>query len=77
MTSMTPQPITFNITIRDADHFYKIVRWLNEHVGRGTANWTIEGRVLRNISNAPLTRKVIIKHSTDFHKQAAVFLALL
>ena len=41
---------TFRVTIRDREHFYKIVKWLNENVGKGTEFWTMEGRVLKSLS---------------------------
>lgn len=37
------------VTFRDRKHFYSVVNWLNEHVGRGKENWTIHGRPLKVI----------------------------
>ncbi len=35
------------LTVRDRDHFYKIVHYCNKNYGRGSHYWTTAGRVLR------------------------------
>lgn len=46
--------------IRDIDHFYQIVRWMNKNVGRTTKTtkyWSMRGRVLRRV---PTNADIII-----------------
>lgn len=67
----------FRITVRDTVHFYKIVRWLNDNVGRGRTMWTMEGRVLRGLKDGKsVTRKVFI-YIDEFDTSAAMYLSLL
>lgn len=69
---------TFRVTIRDRDHFYKIVNWLNDNVGKGTQRWTMEGRVLKLLKNTgkPVSKLVYIFRQ-DFDPQSALYLNLL
>jgi hypothetical protein len=68
---------TFPITIRDSVHFYKVVNWLNEHVGKGEDKWTMEGRVLKILRQGkPVTRKVYI-FRPDFDIESSLYLSLL
>ena len=68
---------TFRVTIRDRDHFYKIVNWLNTNVGKGEDKWTMEGRVLRNLkAGKTVTPKVYI-FKEDFDTASSLYLNLL
>lgn len=69
-----------NIVFRDTDHFYKVVKWLNTHVGHGKENWTIDGRVLRLLKRkhaiGPVSRAVVIRNAS-FKADDALYLTLL
>lgn len=68
---------TFRVTIRDRDHFYKIVNWLNSNVGKGEDKWTMEGRVLKSLkAGNPVSPKIYI-FNPDLDGQAALYLSLL
>lgn len=68
---------TFAVTIRDRDHFYKIVNWLNTNVGKGEDKWTMEGRVLKSLKQGKsITRKVYV-FRPDFDAEASLYLSLL
>jgi hypothetical protein len=85
--STTPQPQvnlkeqnaaqSFDVTIRDREHFYKITKWLNTNVGTGKENWTIQGRVLRSLKEGKsVTRKVYI-FRPDLDEESSLYLSLL
>lgn len=68
---------TFRVTVRDREHFYKIVNWLNANVGKGKEQWTMEGRVLKLLKlGKPVTKAVYIFRQ-DFDPQSALYLNLL
>lgn len=67
---------SFRITIRDREHFYKIVNWLVANVGRGSDLWTMEGNVLRRLVSGPVS-PVIYIFQPDFDQESALFLSLL
>lgn len=68
---------SFNITIRDREHFYKIVTWLNKIVGRGEDKWTMEGRALKSLKmGKSITRKVYV-FQEDFDASSALYLSIL
>lgn len=68
---------TFRVTIRDRDHFYKIVNWLNTNVGKGTDKWTMEGRVLRNLKAGKTVSPKVYIFKEDFDESATLYLSLL
>jgi hypothetical protein len=72
------EPIaTFSVTFRDSDHFYRVVKALNEQAGHGKDNWTLDGRVRKHLRMGnPITRKVIV-YNPSFDKEHALFLALI
>jgi hypothetical protein len=37
------------LTIRDREHFYKVVTWCNRHIGHGKECWTVRSSVLRYV----------------------------
>lgn len=51
--------IKCNIIIRDVEHFYQIVKWLNKKCGSGRANWSMGGRILRHVRRGKSTETVI------------------
>ena len=68
---------TFRVTIRDRQHFYKIVNWLNENVGRGKDNWTMEGRVLRTLKGGKSASPKVYIFREDFDTSSSLYLTLL
>ena len=69
----------FRVTIRDTDHFYKIVSWLNTNVGKGTQYWTMEGhvlKVLRRNNGKTISPKIYIFRQ-DFDPESSLYLNLL
>lgn len=68
---------SFRVTIRDREHFYKIVNWLNLNVGRGTNNWTMEGRVLRAIKQGKQISPKIYIFKDNFDESSTLYLSLL
>ena len=47
----TEPKFQLKIAIRDRDHFYNIVRYLNKHVGKGKDNWNMTNGVLKKLNN--------------------------
>ena len=68
---------TFKVTIRDRDHFYKIVNWLNANVGKGEDKWTMEGRVLKNLKMGKTVSPKVYIFKQDFDESSAIYLSLL
>lgn len=67
---------SFDITFRSPEHFREMIKWLNENVGRGKENWTLNGRVLRHLKQSKqITRKVLI-YNESFDPDVASWLAL-
>ena len=34
---------SFRISFRDKEHFYKIIHWLNQNLGKGRQYWELSG----------------------------------
>ena len=68
---------TFRVTIRDRDHFYKLVKWLNENVGKGEDKWTMEGRVLKTLKSGKTVSPKIYIYREDFDPSSSLYLSLL
>lgn len=68
---------TFRVTIRDREHFYKIVNWLNSNVGKGEDQWTMEGRVLKVLKQGKPVNKAVYVFKQDFDPTSALYLSLL
>jgi hypothetical protein len=68
---------SFRVTIRDREHFYKIVNWLNTNVGKGSDKWTMEGRVLKTISTGKTVSPKIYIFQEDFDTGSALYLSLI
>jgi hypothetical protein len=68
---------TFRVTIRDCEHFYKLVNWLNTNVGKGEDKWTIEGRVLKHLKQGKSLSPKIYIFRQDFDTTAAMYLNLI
>lgn len=68
---------TFQITVRDIEHFYKLVNWLNINVGRGEDQWTMRGKILKSLKRGiPVNTKIYI-FKEDFDVAASLYLSLL
>jgi len=67
---------TFRVSIRDKEHFYKLVKWLNENVGKGADKWTMEGRVLKRLKNGSVSPNIYI-FPKDFDPASALYLSLI
>ena len=68
---------SFRVNIRDREHFYSLTKWLNENVGKGEKNWTMEGRVLKVLKQGKsIDRKVYI-FKTDFDVSSTLYLTLI
>ena len=68
---------TFRVTIRDRDHFYKLVNWLNTNVGKGQDKWTMEGRVLKTLKGGKSVSPKIYIFKQDFDPASSLYLSLL
>jgi hypothetical protein len=68
---------TFRVTIRDREHFYRLVKWLNENVGRGEDKWTMEGRVLRRLKQGANVNPNVYIFRQDFDPSSALYLSLI
>jgi hypothetical protein len=68
---------TFRVTIRDLNHFYKIVKWLNDNVGKGTENWTMEGRVRKYLKEGKSVNRKVYIYKDDFDPTSALYLSLI
>ena len=67
---------TFRLVVRDREHFYKLVNWLNENVGKGADKWTMEGRVLKRLKAGTVSPTVYIFRQ-DFDPASALYLSLI
>lgn len=67
---------TFRVVIRDREHFYKLVKWLNENVGKGADKWTMEGRVLKRLKGGTVNPNIYIFRQ-DFDPASALYLSLI
>ena len=68
---------TFRVVIRDREHFYRLVKWLNDNVGKGQDKWTMEGRVLKTIKQGKTVNPKIYIFRPDFDAASALYLSLI
>jgi hypothetical protein len=68
---------SFRLTIRDREHFYRVVKWMNENVGKGSDKWTVEGRVLKSLKQGKAVDRKIYVYRQDFDEGSALFLSLI
>ncbi len=68
---------TFRVTIRDRDHFVKLINWLNTNVGKGKDKWTMEGRVLKTLKQGKTISPKIYIFRPDFDESSSLYLSLL
>ncbi len=68
---------TFRVAIRDREHFYRLVKWLNDNVGKGADKWTMEGRVLKRLKLGTTISPNIYIFKQDFDPTSALYLSLI
>lgn len=68
---------TFRVTVRDREHFYRIVNWLNANVGKGQDKWTMEGRILKTLKQGKTVSPKVYIFKQDFDEAASLYLSLL
>jgi hypothetical protein len=68
---------TFRVNIRDKDHFYKLVNWLNTNVGKGEDKWTMGGRVLKSLKQGKTVSPKVYIFRQDFDPASSLYLSLL
>jgi len=68
---------SFRIMIRDREHFYKLVNWFNQNVGKGEDKWTMEGRVLKTLKQGTAVNAKVYIFKPDFDISAVSFLSLI
>ena len=68
---------TFKVTIRDREHFYKLVNWLNTNVGKGEENWTMEGRILKTLKAGNSVSPKVYVFKQEFDPASSLYLSLL
>jgi hypothetical protein len=68
---------SFRIVIRDSEHFYRLVKWLNENVGKGQDKWTMEGRVLKTLKQGKTIQPKVYIFNPAFDPSSALYLSLI
>ena len=68
---------TFTLTFRDRDHFYKVVNWMNAHVGKGQDKWTTQGRPLRTIKTGKAMTTKVYVFVDNFDPSSTLYLSLV
>jgi hypothetical protein len=68
---------TFRIKIRDRTHFYKIVNWLNDNIGKGPNLWTMEGHPLKRIKEGVPVNPEIYLFKETVDSESILFLSLI
>ena len=69
---------SFSLKVRDTEHFYKVVKWLNTNVGRGSDKWTMKGKIRRQLqSGAGPVETVVYIFIDEFSEDNALFVNLL
>lgn len=68
---------SFRVTVRDTQHFYRLVNWLNANVGKGEDKWTMEGRVLKTLKQGKVATPLVYIFKTDFDPASSLYLSLL
>lgn len=68
---------TFRVMIRDREHFYKLIKWLNDNVGKGEDKWTMEGRVLKTLKQGKSVSPKVYIFKQDFDPASSLYLSLL
>lgn len=69
--------IELKVHVRDLDHFYRIVRWLNSNIGRGQSNWTMRGRARRSILRGDRNLTILINSDINIEESCGLYLSLI
>lgn len=64
---------SFSIVIRNREHFYVVVKWLDENIGRG--KWKINGKVLKFLKQGKSISRTV-KFTSDEYDADQTRLAL-
>ena len=67
----------FRLIIRDEPHFYRVVKWLNENVGKGSDKWTMEGRVLKTLKQGKSVDRKVYIYLAEFDISSSLYLSLI
>ncbi len=68
---------SFRIDLRDKEHFYRVVNWLNGNVGKGSDKWTMEGRPLKSIKQGKSVNTQVYIFVADFDESSVLYLSLV
>lgn len=71
--------LEFQFTVRDKEHFYQVIRWLNANIGHGNRNWSMTNKTLKGLIEEKKPKTAGIKiHVAGFSEQEIkVILTLL
>lgn len=71
--------VVFRVTFRDLEHFHKVIKWLNKHVGKGAKNWTIPKKIRRALEQEgkPVTKNVHVFKKDFDGEETAMYLNLI
>lgn len=67
----------FRVPIRDREHFFRIINWMNSNVGKGREFWSIEGKVMKHLDRNKTVVKTIYVYVDDFDETISTYLNLL
>lgn len=68
---------TFGVIIRDREHFYRVVNWLNTHLGKGEDKWTMQGRILKTLKTGKSVNTTVYVFLQEFDASCALYLSLI
>lgn len=68
---------TFTLNFRDTEHFYKVVNWMNLHVGKGSDKWTTQGRVKKHLMSGKSYSTKVYVFVDQFDESSILFLSLI
>ena len=68
---------TFGVMIRDREHFYRVVNWLNTNVGKGVDKWTMQGRILKTLNTGKSVNTSVYVFLQEFDPSSALYLSLI
>ena len=75
-----PEPeLKFEFIIRDPEHFYRVVYWMNSNVGKTKASWKMTAKTLKYLRLERKPKKVCIRIFEEGHveEELKVLLVLM
>lgn len=57
----------FKLFVKSTDHFYQVVRWMNNRLGAGSSRWLMRGRPLHRIKRTG--RTLVTIHIAHAHRE--------